>query len=53
VSWPDRALGVVLGLVLAIAIIILFVFLGSEQTIDAPTIENGGAAEERSAEPDR
>jgi uncharacterized membrane protein required for colicin V production len=47
VSWRDRALGVVLGLVLGIVIIVLFVFLGSEQTIDAPSLENGGAVEER------
>jgi hypothetical protein len=50
VSWPDRVLAVVLGLVIGIVIIVLFVFLGSEQTIDAPSIETGGATEER---PDR
>jgi hypothetical protein len=53
VRWPDRALGVVLGLVLGIVIIILFVFLGSEQTIDAPSVENGGVAEERPGRGDR
>lgn len=48
-SWPDRVLAVVLGLVLGVVIIVLFVFLGSEQTIDAPSIENGKSAEERPA----
>jgi hypothetical protein len=49
VSWPDRALALILGLVLGIVIIVLFVFLGSEQTIDAPSLESGGVAEERPA----
>jgi len=52
-SWPDRALALVLGLVLGIVIIVLFVFLGSEQTIDAPSLESGPAAEERPAGRDR
>jgi hypothetical protein len=53
VSWPDRVLAVVLGLVLGIVIIVLFVFLGSEQTIDAPSIEGGSTVEERPAERER
>lgn len=35
----DRVLGVVLGLILGVAIVTAFVFLGSEDTIDAPRIE--------------
>ena len=34
----DRALGIALGLVLGIAVVAGFVFLGSESTIDAPRI---------------
>jgi hypothetical protein len=36
--WLDRTIGVVLGLVLGIGVIVLFVFEGSEGTIDAPRI---------------
>jgi hypothetical protein len=34
----DRAIGIVLGLVLGIAVILLFLFLGSRNTIDEPSI---------------
>jgi hypothetical protein len=36
--WLDRTIGVLLGLVLGIGVIALFVFEGSEGTIDAPRI---------------
>jgi hypothetical protein len=36
--WPDRIIGIVLGIVLGIGIITAFVFLGSEGTIDAPSL---------------
>ena len=36
--WLDRTIGVVLGLVLGLGVIVLFVFEGSEGTIDAPRI---------------
>jgi hypothetical protein len=36
--WLDRIIGVVLGLVLGIGVIVVFVFKGSEGTIDAPRI---------------
>jgi len=36
--WPDRILGVALGVLLGIAVVVAFVFLGSEDTIDAPRI---------------
>jgi hypothetical protein len=44
--WLDRSVGVVLGLVLGLGVIVVFVFEGSEDTIDAPRIsgiEPGGA----------
>jgi hypothetical protein len=36
--WLDRIVGVVLGLLLGLAVIVVFVFKGSEGTIDAPRI---------------
>jgi uncharacterized membrane protein required for colicin V production len=36
----DRALGIVLGIVLGLAVIVLFLFLGSRNTIDEPSIDN-------------
>jgi len=36
--WLDRIIGVVVGLVLGIGVIVVFVFKGSEGTIDAPRI---------------
>lgn len=36
--WLDRTVGILLGLVLGIGVIVLFVFEGSEGTIDAPRI---------------
>lgn len=42
----DRAIGIVLGILLGIAIVAGFVFLGSGDTIDAPDI-SGGAAEQQ------
>ena len=34
----DRAIGIVLGILLGIAIILLFLFLGSRSTIDEPSL---------------
>ena len=39
--WGDRLLGIVLGLVIGIAIVAVFVFVFSEDTVDAPSIEGG------------
>ena len=49
-SRRDRAIAIALGLLLGIVIVVLFVFLGSEQTIDAPSVEGGGAAKQRPAD---
>jgi hypothetical protein len=49
VTWGDRAIGIGLGLLLGIAAVILFVFLGSEETIDDPQIDGGSAPIERPA----
>ena len=37
----DRAIGVLLGIALGIAVILLFLFLGSRNTIDEPSISGG------------
>jgi hypothetical protein len=37
----DRLLGILLGIVLGAAILLAFLFLGSEDTIDDPSINNG------------
>ena len=37
----DRAVGIALGIVLGIAVILLFLFLGSRNTIDEPSLSGG------------
>jgi hypothetical protein len=37
----DRAIGIALGILLGIAVILLFLFLGSRNTIDAPSLSGG------------
>jgi hypothetical protein len=37
----DRAIGIVLGIALGIAVILLFLFLGSRNTIDEPSLSGG------------
>jgi hypothetical protein len=39
----DRAIGVLLGIALGIAVILLFLFLGSRNTIDEPSLSGGTA----------
>jgi hypothetical protein len=46
----DRWIGIVLGIVLGIAIVAVFVFVFSEDTVDAPSIDHSAPAE-RSAQP--
>jgi hypothetical protein len=36
----DRAIGIALGILLGIAVILIFLFLGSRSTIDEPSISN-------------
>jgi hypothetical protein len=52
-SWRDRALGVFLGLVIGIVIVAVFVFVFSGETVDAPSIDQGGGgpASEQSEQP--
>jgi hypothetical protein len=49
--WPgDRAIGIVLGVVLGVAVIILFLFLSSRNTIDEPSL-SGGATTQTQTQP--
>jgi hypothetical protein len=50
-SWRDRAIGIALGLILGIVAVVLFVFLGSSDTIDPPSIDRGPPPVERQADP--
>jgi hypothetical protein len=41
--WTDRILGIVLGLVIGLGVLVYFVFVHSEGTIDAPKVNEGSA----------
>jgi hypothetical protein len=47
VRWRDRVIGIVLGLILGVGIVIGFVFIYSERTVDAPSISAEGGGEAR------
>ena len=38
--WPDRIVGIVVGVVLGVGIITAFVLFSSEDTIDAPALND-------------
>ena len=40
--WTDRIIGIVVGLVLGLGVLIYFVFVHSEGTIDAPKVNESG-----------
>jgi hypothetical protein len=42
----DRLVGIALGIVLGLAIVAIFVFVFSEDTVDAPSIDEGARSEE-------
>jgi hypothetical protein len=48
-TWGDRTIGIILGIALGIAIIAIFVFVFSEETIDSAGLEGGGGETGRSA----
>ena len=37
----DRVIGIALGILLGLAVIVLFLFLGSRNTIDEPSLSGG------------
>ena len=41
----DRLIGIVLGILLGLAIVAIFVFVFSEDTVDAPSIDRGTPTE--------
>jgi hypothetical protein len=47
----DRVLGIVLGIVLGFAVILLFLFLGSRNTIDEPSLSGGATTQTQPAAP--
>ena len=45
----DRIVGIVLGILLGLAVIVLFLFLGSRSTIDEPSLSGGATTQTQSA----
>jgi hypothetical protein len=43
--WTDRVLGIVLGLVIGLGVLVYFVFVHSEGTIDAPKVNESAAGQ--------
>lgn len=50
-GWRERIIGIVLGVVLGVAVILAFVFLFSEQTVDAPSLSGGHPVEQTAPRP--
>ncbi len=46
----DRVLGIALGILLGLAVVVLFLFLGSRNTIDEPSL-SGGATTQTQSQP--
>jgi hypothetical protein len=46
----DRLIGILIGILLGLAIIAIFVFVFSEETIDAPSIGDRSAPSEQPAD---
>ncbi len=47
----DRAIGIVLGILLGITVILLFLFLGSRNTIDAPSLSGNATQTQTQTQP--
>ena len=47
----DRAIGILLGVLLGIAVILIFLFIGSRSTIDEPSLSTGPATQTQPAPP--
>jgi hypothetical protein len=47
----DRVIGIALGILLGIAVILLFLFLGSRNTIDEPSLSGGATTQTQPAAP--
>jgi heme/copper-type cytochrome/quinol oxidase subunit 2 len=49
-GWTDRLLGIAIGILLGLGVLIYFVFVHSEGTIDAPKVNSSGSAQTLPAE---
>jgi heme/copper-type cytochrome/quinol oxidase subunit 2 len=49
--WTDRILGIAVGLVIGLGVLVYFVFVHSEGTIDAPKVNESGATTTPSTNP--
>jgi hypothetical protein len=47
----DRAIGIALGILLGVAVILIFLFLGSRNTIDEPSLSGGTAQTQTQTQP--
>jgi hypothetical protein len=47
--WADRVIGITVGIVLGLGVLVYFVFVHSEGTIDAPSVKGGGAGQATTA----
>ncbi|HEX2129077.1 MAG TPA: hypothetical protein VHF58_07660 [Solirubrobacterales bacterium] len=45
-SRSDRLIGIALGIAIGLAIVAIFVFVFSEETVDAPSIDEGPRSEQ-------
>ena len=43
--WTDRIIGIAIGVVLGLGVLVYFVFVHSEGTIDAPKVNGGGSGQ--------
>jgi hypothetical protein len=47
--WTDRILGIAVGILLGLGVLVYFVFVHSEGTIDAPKVNSSGSAQRTGA----
>lgn len=48
----DRIIGIVLGLIIGVVAVLLFVFVWSNETIDAPALDDGASTELETTAPE-
>jgi hypothetical protein len=42
-SWRDRIIGIALGVILGVGVVVFFVFVYSDRTVDAPSLSRGAS----------
>lgn len=50
-GWRERIIGIIVGVVLGVGVIVAFVFLFSEKTVDAPSLSGGPPTTTQPASP--